>query len=291
MMSSGIDLTRLQPGINRLSIRHDELIAPKPQDIRRMIYLGDSLAWANPGFVTYTRDTIVGDTHTEVINASVPGYTTYQELLFLRQYVIQAEPDLIILAFCLNDNHKFLHQFDERGNMLITREASDYMNINSPIDWLASKSYVLSRIKFGLINYYKQDSQVEFPWQDQIDMRTSWEEEPWDNTEYYLAEIEKLLTISGAKFMIVIFPLEAQLSEDLLAKNYDYVVKPQSRFMHICKIHEIPCLDLFSTFHQRSHDKHLYKDGLHLSEDGHRIAAAEILQFGEERTLSIQVML
>ena len=39
----------------------------------------------------------------EVINAGIPGYTTYQELEFLKIYGLQMEPDLVVLGFVFND--------------------------------------------------------------------------------------------------------------------------------------------------------------------------------------------
>jgi hypothetical protein len=39
----------------------------------------------------------------EVINAGVPGYTTWQELEFLRQYGLSMQPDLVVLGFVYND--------------------------------------------------------------------------------------------------------------------------------------------------------------------------------------------
>jgi hypothetical protein len=58
------------------------------------------------------------DSSIEIINASTPGYTTYQELIFFKKYILQTNPDIVILAYVLNDNHKFLHKFDAEGNML-----------------------------------------------------------------------------------------------------------------------------------------------------------------------------
>jgi hypothetical protein len=38
-----------------------------------------------------------------VINAGMPGYTTYQELEFLKLYGLEMEPDLVVLGFVFND--------------------------------------------------------------------------------------------------------------------------------------------------------------------------------------------
>jgi hypothetical protein len=37
----------------------------------------------------------------EVINAGIPGYTTYQEFEFLKIYALDMEPDVVVLQRCL----------------------------------------------------------------------------------------------------------------------------------------------------------------------------------------------
>ena len=60
----------------------------------------------------------------QVINASVPGYTTYQERLFLERDLLQLKPDLVLLQYCVNDNHKFLHMFNTSQRWLVTPKAA-----------------------------------------------------------------------------------------------------------------------------------------------------------------------
>ncbi len=78
----------------------------------KILVLGDSVSWGNG----------IDDTNAlfasrlevelnsqgrgigyEVINSGVPGYSTFQELAYLRRYGLALDPDLIILQFCLND--------------------------------------------------------------------------------------------------------------------------------------------------------------------------------------------
>ena len=67
--------------------------------------------------------------------------------------------------------------------------------------------------------------------------------------------------------------------------DFDYVVKPQTKLMAICNEHGIPCLDLFAVFRAEARKGRLFRDGIHLTEAGHRVAAAEILRFLHERSL------
>jgi len=74
----------------------------KPEKIKRILLLGDSFFW---GFGVNDNDVIsellqqkLGD-KTEVINGSVTGYGTDQELLWLTKEGLRYKPDLVILGF------------------------------------------------------------------------------------------------------------------------------------------------------------------------------------------------
>jgi hypothetical protein len=117
---------RLNPsyeGYNSRSVRHEEIIVPKPKELYRVIVLGDSVPWDDPSFASYIRTFLDSKGKFEVINAAVPGYTSYQEVLFYKKYLAATNPDLVIWAYCLNDNHRFLHELNQQAQMLTTREA------------------------------------------------------------------------------------------------------------------------------------------------------------------------
>ena len=107
----GYRLNPNQKGINRISIRHGEIVTPKPEGLFRLMFLGDSVSYeslgSKPGFVSHIRDSLSKKGDFEVINASVPGYTTYQELMWFKRDLLQTSPDLVLLSYVLNDNHRF----------------------------------------------------------------------------------------------------------------------------------------------------------------------------------------
>jgi lysophospholipase L1-like esterase len=272
---------RLNPdrkGINRLSIRDHEIATPKPPGLFRAIFLGDSIPYAFPGFVSYTGEALGHQGDIEVLNAGVPGYTTYQELMFLKLHLMVAAPDLVILTYCLNDNYKFLHRFDSRGQMLFTQEASEALKIHSSLDVLLSHSYVLTRLKLGLALAIRPES--KFPWDSREGFSAAWQDESWKANEQYLAEMSRTLAEHKIRFAIVIFPFEPQLREDLLRADFNYVVKPQQKLIAICDRYHVPCLDLLPVFRkQYATGAKFFLDGIHLNEQGHRTVTVEILQF------------
>jgi hypothetical protein len=83
-------------GRNSLGLRSAEI---GPKEKFRILFLGDSVLWG----IGYHTKVIEDNLNVEVINAGVPGYTTYQELEFLKAYGLDMNPDLVIIGFALND--------------------------------------------------------------------------------------------------------------------------------------------------------------------------------------------
>jgi hypothetical protein len=159
---------RLNPArayINSRSIRGPEITVPKPSGVFRVVVLGDSIPADQPSFVDELSDQLKGRGAIEVINASVPDFTSYQELTFFKRYLVDTDQDLVIWSYCLNDNHKFLHRFDEQAHMLITDQARESLRINTSWDWVVSRSYVLTTIRIGLFRPPEMRSSSIFPWE------------------------------------------------------------------------------------------------------------------------------
>jgi len=278
----GYRLNPNRPGINSRSIKHGEIAVPKPPGTYRIIILGDSIPWDKDGFVDELRKQLEVGRY-ELINASVPGYTAYQELLLFKRYLIETDPDLLIWTYCLNDNHKFLHQFDEKARMLVTEEALESLKPKSYWDLLISRSYILSSLRLKIMakaNERKKNVESQFVWENQVDFNIAWKDFPWRSYEAYLKEMLDMLAQKNAKLAIIVFPYEPQLKYRHDAENYDYAVKPQRILISLCHKYSVHCLDLYPVF-SSSYDvgQKLFCDGIHLNELGHRTTAKIIHQF------------
>jgi len=273
---------RLNPAVfkNSLSIRGPEVKIPKPQNVRRILFLGDSITWARPGFVDQIGTSFPAPQRVEVINAGVPGYGTHQESIFLKRFLLKTEPDLIVLVYCLNDNHPNLHRFNERAEMLWTKEAQDELRIRTTWDWIVSESYVLTTIKVGLLSYRPDKRHSEYEWEQRVDFHIAWEEESYKASEQEFIQMKTALAKIGSQIVCVIVPFEPQLKAEYLKRNRDYVLFPQQKMAGICRRNGIQYLDLFPVFlKESSKSESLFLDGIHLNEKGHRIAANAIYQF------------
>ena len=95
---------RISVRINQHGLRDREHTYERPGDIERILLLGDSFAW---GYGVEAEERFSQDLESsmgvEVINAAVSGYSTDQELLWLRTEGVRYEFDLMILALAGND--------------------------------------------------------------------------------------------------------------------------------------------------------------------------------------------
>lgn len=105
-------------GINAYGLRDHDYTLAKPPGTLRVVVLGDSIAF---GYCNATESIALDDTFpkilerrlndppptglraVEVVNLAVSGYETLQEIEFLREKGLALDPDLVLVAYCLND--------------------------------------------------------------------------------------------------------------------------------------------------------------------------------------------
>ncbi len=96
---------------NALGLRGRDLVSPKPDDVFRVVMLGDSVTfgWGVDAEVTFahrleaTWNEGAPATRLEVVNTALPKYDSNQEAAMLRQIGLSLEPDLVVLTYVTND--------------------------------------------------------------------------------------------------------------------------------------------------------------------------------------------
>ena len=277
----GYKLNPLNEHVNSLGIRHGEISTDTADDHARLLILGDSVSWEEDGFVTMLRvhfdEWDAGNV--EVINAAIPGYTTFQERMLLERDLLELQPDLVILQYCLNDNHRFLHELDDQGRWLFTQEARNAM-LPGGDGWfqnLLRSSYLITEIRIRILAITSHP-ETPFPWMDQSDFATAWHEASWDDTREHLMAIRDLLKQIESQFVIVAVPYGPQLRQDLLELDSAFTTRPQRMLEDITRELQIPFLDLHPVF-VANRDKRLFTDGIHLTDEGHKLVESELMQF------------
>lgn len=108
-------------GINAYGLRDYDYSLEKPAGTQRIIVLGDSIGF---GYCTWNETLRLAATFdnvlerrlreqpitrgaVEVINLSVSGYSTVQEVVYLQRKGLALQPDLVVVAYCMNDDVTF----------------------------------------------------------------------------------------------------------------------------------------------------------------------------------------
>jgi len=112
---------KMAPGkqdINSQGFRDREFNPGKEEGVYRIVCMGDSITFGWPTEIdnTYpnTLERLLAERFREkrfeVINAGVPGYTTFQGLLLLENKVAGYDPDLLIIYYGVNDRERAYRQ-------------------------------------------------------------------------------------------------------------------------------------------------------------------------------------
>ena len=282
-------------GRNSLGLRNRE-VGQKQPGTYRILFLGDSLFWNS--------ETRSGELYTnvlerrlnarspqtpptyEVINAGIPGYTTYQELEFLKLHGLDMQPDMVVLGFVLNDvYYKYLHK--PTAQRLLDREppamhryrfdSTRFPGTLFARSYLAHKVVERSQVLWQMIR-----QRPIFPFERRYDFHLAWKSYGWNDAQRLIGEMQTLLTERAIRFAIVVFPLSDQVEEQYRQLDEAYVLYPQDRIRQICDDYEIPSLDLTPAIYQNGGPT-LFRDYPHLNAAGNDVAADELEKFLIER--------
>ncbi|HMB69488.1 MAG TPA: GDSL-type esterase/lipase family protein, partial [bacterium] len=98
-----------QVRINSAGFRDREYPLEKPEGTRRLLVLGDSITFGNSLRREERFSEILEERYredgepVEVLNLGVAGYDTVQEIAFLERSGLAFDPDVVLVAYCVND--------------------------------------------------------------------------------------------------------------------------------------------------------------------------------------------
>jgi lysophospholipase L1-like esterase len=280
-------------GRNSLGLRNREL-EPKKPGTRRILFLGDSLIWSG--------ETSSGELYTavlehrlnsrsggrnvpvEVINAGVPGYTTYQELEFLKIYGLDMKPDLVVLGFVFNDvYYKYFHRpsYNQATgkNTLLNEDPDVYRHRFDPNGFpgaLFGWSYLAHDVVHRGEQFLKRRTrQPIFPFEEHVDFYLAWKSYGWANVRALIGDMKALLAERRVPLELLVFPISDQVNDAYRKLDEAYVLYPQRKIREICDEYAIPMFDLTDSIY-RNGGTTLFRDYLHLNGKGNDIVADEI---------------
>ena len=300
------------PEINPQGLRDDEVSVPKPRGVLRILVLGDSIAY---GGGTSPDKTFANRLEArfrnqlgsvEVVNSGVSGYTAYNELHYYLTKGRELQPDIVVLAFCMNDvvNPRLHWDYTQEEIINIPREAIpnhtyDQNHVLPKLQEQKKTQYGSRRSLLGYSELYdtlesrlrwllerttgneaaRPPTHVTGEDSLSIEVLLDHNSHEWQWLTSIYDELHNAVKSDQATLVIAVFPLAYQLDE-----NYPFL--PQENIDRYCKQNSIHCIDLLQPFrlHRReniflSTHSGFYDDIWHLSEYGHDLSAAEISTF------------
>jgi len=167
---------------------------------RKILLLGDSVSWGD-GIADIRQlypnllEQLLNDKTKlsyEVINSSVPGYSTFQQLRYLELRGTGLMPDMIILQFCLNDVVERYSALAQYGGDNIFLGVDTRQAISGLYGWLIRNSRffeALIRFRIRLLRH-QQEYSVKNMAKDRLSPELA---EAWD---LVLSEIEGIRRIA-----------------------------------------------------------------------------------------------
>ena len=277
-------------GRNQLGLRNDDIL-PKQDDGYRILYLGDSMVWtgetSSGELYTEVIESVLNDSLTafpktiEIINAGIPGYTTYQEYEFLKIYGLDMQPDMVILGFVFNDlYYKYLHKPTD-GNMLAGDPAIhlSYFDGSQFPAKLFRNSYIAHKVysAFEILGKIISGRKV-YSFENRGDFYLAWKEHGWRRARRLIQEIAELLRCRNIDFLIVAYPISEQMTASSSMEEEAFILFPQRQIKKICQQNDIPLLDLTPAIKDNGGET-LYQDYLHFNASGNDVVAKAVSNF------------
>jgi lysophospholipase L1-like esterase len=198
----------------------------------------------------------------EVINAGVPGYTAFQGRRFLERHGLELRPDVVVATFGFNDDASWGSNSDpETAHDLSVRWWEPMLG--------HSRAYLaLRRLLRSARPTAATGSQSGGPPSDGAGKgraRLSAEE-----FRHELLEIKRLCDRHGIGLILMIWPYEAQVSQ-----NLPRLVRHQTVTAAVCQEEQVPCVNLIEAF--IGAERSMFLDHVHANPDGSRVAAGAVL--------------
>ncbi|MEW5735481.1 MAG: SGNH/GDSL hydrolase family protein [Thermodesulfobacteriota bacterium] len=278
-----------RPCVNEIGLRDGPYRARA--DVK-ILLLGDSVAWGE-GMPDMAQvfpqlwEKELGERFpgltVEVVNASVPGYSTFQESAYLAIHGPAIAPDAVVLCFCLNDAV-------ERYQTLAPWGGSEkFMGV----DTRGAAKGVFGALLRNSRAFFALSALAQKAFRNREDLQVrKMAERDWPPAlsrawEFSLQELSRAREVAaglGAPFFLVIAPYRFQLDDPAASR------KPQDLLLAWADARRVPALDLLPAFARVSSlfpDKSLFLDENHFSPAGHRLAASLLSRFFEERVRNI----
>lgn len=282
--------------LNSYGFRSDSISMEKETNVVRLVIIGDSIAYGmnmkkNSIFPfllqkmlnKYRKDRNI---KYEVVNISVPGYNLKQEIRLIEKWK-ELKPDIVLMAYCLNDLQDYSYEYGELKSKLSDNELKFYEDWRRGKNKILLKSSLYRFLKYRIFNDKKKERRknVDIEW---INIKNyTW-------TDYYrnlyigggevflndkIYELKELSEKYNFKPFILVFPILLNLDNYPLSDIHEKIKKAGLRF----GIYGLDLLNTYKSYTLMSKENIYIKmdngtiDPLHPNEAGHKLAAITLL--------------
>jgi hypothetical protein len=266
--------------INRRGYRGTEHPYERSPGRRRVVVVGDSISFGEgvDDWRTFSALLEARDPSLEIVNLSVGGYGTDQELIMLEQEGLRYQPDVVILGFCLfsdfTDNTLPTALFDARqpkpyftwdGGALVKHD--DHVRLSLPrkvAQWLFDRSFLYNRVRalLGLTRPPREPG----VWANRVAAVMQNLPPAADVTFRLIRRMHDLSRQAGARFLVLIHP-------DRFA--YQHRSRLLRQFCLTPLLGDVTVVDLGARYHAAglTFDSFAGDEPGHLTERGHEVTA------------------
>lgn len=298
---------------NQFGFNDRDYSLQKTQGTFRILVVGDSFGWAGGLEGNYTAllerkfENYYGEHKIDVINIGYPGTHTGEQLLMLKKYGLQYNPDLVVLGFfCGND---FLDADPDRKRIIVNNvyidisKKHEHTLLGYPLIpesrlllFLTQKYRIYAEFRKAASEAQSQKAQlgtlseetylnIERARFEFFNANPSYAGRFQPNIDYILqsiSEMDALLKSRNIKFVVATYPDEFQVNENLrraifekfkLKQDYDPNLA-QSLLRSFLESKSIPFIDLSDRFRTegKKQDLYLLRD-THWNSAGNQLAA------------------
>ena len=256
--------------INSLGLRDREFSFNKPKNTFRILILGDSQTLGHgidrledtyPKKLEKKLNQKSSSIHFEVINASDSGWNTDTQLYKFLEYGLKLDPDLVVLAYYLNDI-PWPHEVQCSGrDIFYTPGVSIWGDM---VFWSRAIKFFKFR-KNRLLEKFSEKISVPDCFNLVYDTRA------WEMEKVYLDFTLMAAQVKQIHFMISLIPVMFSLNDEFPFK------KIHTKLNDYCSEKNIECLDLFESTFKRAdasslvvskYDRHLNAKAAEMVSDG-----------------------